>query len=250
MAVDDELELDEGAELSLLETLDHVLDRGLVIAGEVRIAVADVDLVFLGLNVLLGSVETVERVLGERERRIDFLSGGAFEGLAGVCGSRVRVLALGSLAAVVSEPGDEAVAVNEENLLAHNRVNAAALAVATPLPCRFGTRAAPGRLEGYVSANGAALSSALARVRGRVEMSVKLMGKSEGRKTEVESEEGGALRAVAGGADLGPAGAGTAFLFKKRRELLGEEGARRRAAEAAAWLAGGPPRTARETAQR
>ena len=53
MPVDEEFELDEDAELSLLETLDHVLDRGLVIAGEVRIAVADVDLVFLGLNVLL-----------------------------------------------------------------------------------------------------------------------------------------------------------------------------------------------------
>jgi gas vesicle structural protein len=75
MPVDEEFELDEDEELSLLETLDHVLDRGLVIAGEVRIAVADVDLVFLGLNVLLGSVETVERVLGERERRIEFLSG-------------------------------------------------------------------------------------------------------------------------------------------------------------------------------
>ncbi|MFL6337039.1 MAG: gas vesicle protein [Pyrinomonadaceae bacterium] len=77
MAVDEEFELDEDEELSLLETLDHVLDRGLVIAGEVRIAVADVDLVFLGLNVLLGSVETVERVLGERERRVELLSGRA-----------------------------------------------------------------------------------------------------------------------------------------------------------------------------
>ena len=72
---DEELEIDEDEELSLLETLDHVLDRGLVIAGEVRIAVADIDLVFLGLNVLLGSVETVDRVLGERERRIELLSG-------------------------------------------------------------------------------------------------------------------------------------------------------------------------------
>lgn len=77
MPVDEELELDEDDELSLLETLDHVLDRGLVIAGEVRIAVADVDLVFLGLNLLLGSVETVERVLGERERRVELLSGRA-----------------------------------------------------------------------------------------------------------------------------------------------------------------------------
>lgn len=75
MSVDEALGLDEEEELSLLETLDHVLDRGLVIAGEVTIAVADVDLVYLGLNVLLGSVETVDRVLGERERRIELLSG-------------------------------------------------------------------------------------------------------------------------------------------------------------------------------
>ena len=66
---DEELELDEEEELSLLETLDHVLDRGLVISGEVTIAVADIDLIYLGLNLLLGSVETVDRVLGERERR-------------------------------------------------------------------------------------------------------------------------------------------------------------------------------------
>jgi hypothetical protein len=74
---DEEFELDEEEELSLLETLDHVLDRGLVIAGEVTIAVADVDLVYLGLNLLLGSVETVDRVLGERERRVELLSGRA-----------------------------------------------------------------------------------------------------------------------------------------------------------------------------
>jgi hypothetical protein len=77
MPANEELELDEDEELSLLETLDHVLDRGLVIAGEVTIAVADIDLVYLGLNVLLGSVETVDRVLGERERRIELLSGRA-----------------------------------------------------------------------------------------------------------------------------------------------------------------------------
>ena len=68
--------LDEDDELSLLETLDHVIDHGLVLAGEVTIAVAGVDLIFLGLNVLLGSVETVNRVLGERERRIELLWGG------------------------------------------------------------------------------------------------------------------------------------------------------------------------------
>src|SRR5215207_2566275 len=173
----------------------------------------------------------------------DDLSGAAFEGLAGVGGASVRVLALGGLTAVVSEPRDEAVAASEENLLAHNRVNAAALAVTTPLPCRFGTRAAPERLAEYVSANASALASALARVRGCVEMSVKLMEKAEGtgRTAKAESEAEGV-----GGA----AGAGTAFLLKKRREILGEEGARRRAEEAAAWLASGLGGLAREEAVR
>jgi gas vesicle structural protein len=63
---EDLLELDE-EELSLLETLDHVLGRGLVIAGEITISVADIDLIFVGLNVLLGSVETIEAVLGQRK---------------------------------------------------------------------------------------------------------------------------------------------------------------------------------------
>jgi hypothetical protein len=57
----------EELDLSLLETLDHVLDRGLVIAGEITISVADIDLVFVGLNVLLSSVETANEVLRRRE---------------------------------------------------------------------------------------------------------------------------------------------------------------------------------------
>ena len=64
-----DLELAEDSELSLLETLDHVLNRGLVIAGEITIAVADVDLIFVGLNVLVSSVETANEVLRERTRR-------------------------------------------------------------------------------------------------------------------------------------------------------------------------------------
>ena len=56
----------EETELSLLETLDHVLNRGLVIAGEITISVADIDLIFLGLNVLVSSVETAHEVLRKR----------------------------------------------------------------------------------------------------------------------------------------------------------------------------------------
>ena len=57
----------EDADLSLLETLDHVLNRGLVIAGEITISVADIDLIFVGLNVLVSSVETANEVLRNRE---------------------------------------------------------------------------------------------------------------------------------------------------------------------------------------
>jgi len=57
----------EETDLSLLETLDHVLNRGLVIAGEITISVADIDLIFVGLNVLVSSVETANEVLRKRQ---------------------------------------------------------------------------------------------------------------------------------------------------------------------------------------
>lgn len=56
----------EETDLSLLETLDHVLNRGLVIAGEITISVADIDLIFLDVNVLVSSVETAHEVLRKR----------------------------------------------------------------------------------------------------------------------------------------------------------------------------------------
>jgi Gas vesicle protein len=57
----------EDTELSLLETLDHVLNRGMVIAGEITISVANIDLIFLGLNVLLSSIETANEVIRKRQ---------------------------------------------------------------------------------------------------------------------------------------------------------------------------------------
>lgn len=63
----EQLDILEQSDISLLETLDHVLNRGLVIAGEITISVADIDLIFLGLNVLLTSVETANEVVRKRE---------------------------------------------------------------------------------------------------------------------------------------------------------------------------------------
>lgn len=53
-------------ELSLLETLDHLLDRGVVISGEATISVGDVDLLYLGLNIVLANVDAVIRTRNKR----------------------------------------------------------------------------------------------------------------------------------------------------------------------------------------
>jgi hypothetical protein len=45
-------------QVSLSEVLDRVLTKGAVVAGEVVISLAGVDLVYLGINVVLTSVDT------------------------------------------------------------------------------------------------------------------------------------------------------------------------------------------------
>src|SRR5207248_11252024 len=48
-------------ELTLLDLADRLLNRGVVITGEATISVAGVDLVYLGLNLILAAVETIEQ---------------------------------------------------------------------------------------------------------------------------------------------------------------------------------------------
>ncbi len=52
----------EREQISLCEVLDRVLNTGVVVVGEVMISVADVDLIYLGLQLTLTSVETANRV--------------------------------------------------------------------------------------------------------------------------------------------------------------------------------------------
>ncbi|MBI3989302.1 MAG: gas vesicle protein [candidate division NC10 bacterium] len=54
-------------QITLLETLDRVLNKGIVLVGEVTLSVADVDLIFLGLQVILTSVETAKQLGVRRE---------------------------------------------------------------------------------------------------------------------------------------------------------------------------------------
>ena len=52
---------DQEQEITLLETLDHLLDRGVVIAGEATISIGDVDLLYLGLNIVLANMDAMKR---------------------------------------------------------------------------------------------------------------------------------------------------------------------------------------------
>lgn len=56
-------------EISLLEILDHVLNSGVVIQGSLVISLAGVDLVYLGLSVVLTSIETALNNLQIEEKR-------------------------------------------------------------------------------------------------------------------------------------------------------------------------------------
>ena len=56
-----DVDLDPERRITLCETLDRVLNKGVVLAGEIIISVADIDLVYLNVQVLLASIETARR---------------------------------------------------------------------------------------------------------------------------------------------------------------------------------------------
>ncbi len=55
--------LDDTEHVTLCEALDRVLNKGAVIVGEVTISVADVDLIYLGLQLILTSIETAREAM-------------------------------------------------------------------------------------------------------------------------------------------------------------------------------------------
>ncbi|MCS7013833.1 MAG: gas vesicle protein [Chloroherpetonaceae bacterium] len=52
-------------EVTLVELLDRILNKGVVIGGDIFISVAGVELVYIDLRVLIGSMETIERMRGK-----------------------------------------------------------------------------------------------------------------------------------------------------------------------------------------
>jgi len=60
------LELIESSDASLLDTVDHLLSKGLVLTGEVVIGLAGIDLIYLRLTALLCAADRIlPKVSGE-----------------------------------------------------------------------------------------------------------------------------------------------------------------------------------------
>lgn len=53
-------------DIALVDLIDRLLDGGVVIHGDITLAVADVDLLYVGLRALVASVNTIEEKTGVR----------------------------------------------------------------------------------------------------------------------------------------------------------------------------------------
>jgi hypothetical protein len=56
--------INKGEKATLVDVLDKVLEKGAVVSGDVVLRIADVDLVYLGLRLILTSVGKAEELSG------------------------------------------------------------------------------------------------------------------------------------------------------------------------------------------
>lgn len=58
-------QMDDTESSSLCEALDRILNKGAVVVGEVTISVANVDLIYLSLQLFLTSIQTGRNLTGK-----------------------------------------------------------------------------------------------------------------------------------------------------------------------------------------
>ena len=61
---------EESQDLTLVDLLDHVLNTGVIIRGNLVISLAGVDLIYLGLDLIVTSVETAMRNIAESQKAL------------------------------------------------------------------------------------------------------------------------------------------------------------------------------------
>jgi hypothetical protein len=54
-------------DVTLVELLDRVLNKGVVLSGDITLSVAGIDLVYVGLRLLLASASTFDRLQQQEE---------------------------------------------------------------------------------------------------------------------------------------------------------------------------------------
>ena len=126
----------------------------------------------------------------------------------GIEGAAVRLLKIDDVGVLVSDGEPNAFPLTKESAIAHAAVVGSVLDKTTSLPFRFGTIISEQQLRHYVTTYKPALEKSFAHVRGCVEMDLKIIWQIAKSDQPPEKEE---------------QGPGTAFLEKKRRELLGDE---------------------------
>ena len=92
--------------VELSEVLSHVLDKGVVLRGEVMLAVADIDLIKLDLGLLLTAVESVMRypIAAGREADLGLATPGGTRGITPSSGSTMESQVVESLPAPKDAP--------------------------------------------------------------------------------------------------------------------------------------------------
>lgn len=126
----------------------------------------------------------------------------------GIEDAAVRLLKIDEFGVLVSD-GD-AFPLTRQSAIAHDTVVRSIFEQTTLLPFRFGSVVSEPQLRYYVATYKPALKKSLAHVRGCVQMDLRIIWQKAKPDTDQTSEN----------EEQGP---GTAFLEKKRRELLGDE---------------------------
>ena len=60
--------LERHREVALVEVIDRVIDKGVVLTGDIVLSVADIDLVYVGLRLLIASEDTARRLVATPAR--------------------------------------------------------------------------------------------------------------------------------------------------------------------------------------
>ena len=95
------------AATNLIDVLDRVLDKGLVVAGDIRVSLANIELLTVRIRLLVCSIDKAQEIGMDWWRRDSFLSASAAEDEAAALRARVEELerrVLGEAPAPITPP--------------------------------------------------------------------------------------------------------------------------------------------------